>query len=181
MANAKFSGRKGFSARWLFLMIAFLVVGIMGARSSGAASATHADETHVFRPFAFWSDPVYTPPEKFALILNVIVAIAGLVYAWMLVKEVYGADTGTSRMKEIAQAVREGADAYLYRQLSTVGISDLTHHGGAHLHQMAIVPTGRSQIQRATANRLGPGHRFLDRGHLLGHRRLRRHASGHGR
>src|SRR5207249_1070266 len=53
---------------------------------------------------------------------NVVIALAGLGYALMLVKEVYGAGTGTSRMQEIAQAVREGADAYLKRQLTTVGL-----------------------------------------------------------
>src|SRR5262249_35682624 len=37
-------------------------------------------------------------------------------------KEVYSADTGTPRMQEITRAVREGADAYLKRQLTTVGI-----------------------------------------------------------
>ena len=40
----------------------------------------------------------------------------------MLVKEVYGAGIGTLRMQEIAQAVREGANAYLRRQFRTVGV-----------------------------------------------------------
>jgi K(+)-stimulated pyrophosphate-energized sodium pump len=122
MAKAHLSGGKNFSARWLFMMIAFLIVGIMGAQQAAGAAETHGSGEHEFKAFNFWSDPVYSPLERFALILNVVVALAGLGYAWMLVKEVYGADTGTSRMKEIAQAVREGADAYLKRQLSTVGV-----------------------------------------------------------
>ncbi len=76
-----------------------------------------------WKPFAaFRGDPDYTTVEQIALILNVLIAIAGLVYAGMLVKEVYAADTGTLRMQEITQAVREGANAYLRRQFTTVFI-----------------------------------------------------------
>src|SRR5207253_10590973 len=69
-----------------------------------------------------WTDPAYSGYEQFALILNVLIALAGLGYALMLVKEVYGADIGTLRMQEIARAVREGANAYLRRQFTTVGL-----------------------------------------------------------
>ena len=50
------------------------------------------------------------------------VAVAGLLYAWMLMLQVKAADQGTPRMQEIAAAVREGADAYLKRQLTTVSV-----------------------------------------------------------
>lgn len=65
---------------------------------------------------------LYAPYEKIALIANVVVALAGLVYALLLVKQVKEADQGTPRMQEIAHAVREGANAYLYRQFRVVGI-----------------------------------------------------------
>src|SRR5262249_50731423 len=68
------------------------------------------------------TDPAYDIFEKVALLLNVVVAIAGLVYAWSLIKQVRQADTGTPRMQEIAQAVREGAMAYLKRQFTTVAV-----------------------------------------------------------
>ncbi|HEX7378547.1 MAG TPA: sodium/proton-translocating pyrophosphatase [Pirellulales bacterium] len=64
----------------------------------------------------------YAPYEKAALLANVAVAIAGLVYALMLVGQVKNAPQGTPRMQEIAQAVREGANAYLYRQFRVVGL-----------------------------------------------------------
>ncbi len=64
----------------------------------------------------------YATYEKIALLANVAVAIAGLAYALMLVGQVKNAPQGTARMQEIAQAVREGADAYLYRQFRVVGI-----------------------------------------------------------
>ena len=37
-------------------------------------------------------------------------------------KQVYAADTGTPAMQEVAQAVREGANAYLRRQFTVVGV-----------------------------------------------------------
>jgi K(+)-stimulated pyrophosphate-energized sodium pump len=64
----------------------------------------------------------YAPYEKIALLANVVVAIAGLLYALMLVGQVKNAPQGTARMQEIALAVREGADAYLYRQFRVVGL-----------------------------------------------------------
>jgi K(+)-stimulated pyrophosphate-energized sodium pump len=60
--------------------------------------------------------------EKFFLCLNVVIALAGLGYALMLVGEVKNADQGTPRMQEIARAVREGANAYLFRQFRVVGV-----------------------------------------------------------
>src|SRR5438128_5830884 len=113
------------SNRWFWMMVAFLVVGLMGAQGigpggapSGAAHAVHA----AWEPFSFWTSDQYSGFEKVALLANVVIALLGLGYALMLVGEVYGAPTGTSRMQEIARAVREGADAYLKRQLTTVGL-----------------------------------------------------------
>jgi K(+)-stimulated pyrophosphate-energized sodium pump len=101
-------------------MLAFLVIGIMGSNGLSLAPLTAA-EPESFRPFNFLSSDTYSTAERIALILNVVIALCGLGYAAMLVKEVYGADIGTSRMQEIAQAVREGANAYLRRQFTTVG------------------------------------------------------------
>jgi K(+)-stimulated pyrophosphate-energized sodium pump len=115
------------SLRWTWIMLAFLVIGIMGSTQAGSSSSvssggvSHAGASE-WEPFGFWNLPAYSNYERFALILNVIVALAGLGYALMLVKEVYGADTGTARMQDIAAAVREGANAYLRRQFTAVGI-----------------------------------------------------------
>jgi K(+)-stimulated pyrophosphate-energized sodium pump len=100
------------------MMVAFLAVGLMGANGVPTPSAGEAGEWH---PFSFLGAE-YNAFEKIALILNVVIALAGLAYAAMLVKEVYSADTGTDSMQEIARAVREGADAYLRRQLTTVAV-----------------------------------------------------------
>src|SRR5262245_24659099 len=118
--SAKNSRHARMSKRWLWLMLAFLVIGLMGANSVGGAGGTAGGHGH-WGPFSFLGGE-YTTFEKVALLANVFIALLGLGYALFLVKEVYGADTGTPRMQEIAKAVREGADAYLTRQLTTVGI-----------------------------------------------------------
>lgn len=50
------------------------------------------------------------------------VALAALVVAVVLVRQVLAAGEGTDAMKRIAAAVQEGANAYLARQLRTLGI-----------------------------------------------------------
>src|SRR3954469_14418023 len=51
-----------------------------------------------------------------------IIAIAALVYAFVLVKEVLKADQGTPNMQAISKAVQEGAAAYLNRQFRTLAV-----------------------------------------------------------
>ncbi|HVT89708.1 MAG TPA: sodium-translocating pyrophosphatase [Tepidisphaeraceae bacterium] len=63
----------------------------------------------------------FSQGEKIALLGSLVVALAALGYAGMLVGQVTGANQGTEKMKAIANAVREGANAYLARQLKVVG------------------------------------------------------------
>ena len=51
-----------------------------------------------------------------------VVALCALGVAGLLVREVLAASQGTQRMQEIAQAVQEGAAAYLRRQFRTLGV-----------------------------------------------------------
>ena len=74
-----------------------------------------------FKPFALFSDPRYTPLEVGALMAVLGVAVAGLLYALMLARQVLAADTGTKRMQEVAEAVREGSNAYLAAQFKKIG------------------------------------------------------------
>ncbi|HEV3255413.1 MAG TPA: sodium/proton-translocating pyrophosphatase, partial [Gemmataceae bacterium] len=106
------------SKRWFWMMLAFLVIGIMGADKQPGTSTGGG----YWQPFSFASDPTYSTWERVALIANVVIALAGLGYAFILIKEVYRADTGTPAMQEIARAVREGAMAYLKRQFTTVAV-----------------------------------------------------------
>ncbi len=58
--------------------------------------------------------------ETFALWAVLGVAILGLLYALFLRREVLREDTGTPKMREVWDAIRTGADAYLNRQLRTI-------------------------------------------------------------
>ncbi|MFA5139233.1 MAG: sodium-translocating pyrophosphatase [Elusimicrobiota bacterium] len=59
--------------------------------------------------------------ELVCLILVLCTAVAGLLYALLLVKQVMAADTGTQKMQDIAAAVREGSNAYLGAQFRKIG------------------------------------------------------------
>ncbi len=92
-------------------------VGSPSAPEAGAAVTKEVVE--LFKPL---TSPEYSTAEKIALLANVAVALAGLAYALMLVGQVRGGPQGTKRMQDIARAIREGADAYLFRQFRVVGV-----------------------------------------------------------
>jgi K(+)-stimulated pyrophosphate-energized sodium pump len=110
-------------------VLALLCAGFLAAAGWAAETAapsadaakgmSEARPTKLFTPF---TDPKYELYEKIALSSNVLIALAGLAYALMLVGYVRRADQGTPRMQEIARAVREGADAYLFRQFRVVAV-----------------------------------------------------------
>jgi K(+)-stimulated pyrophosphate-energized sodium pump len=96
-----------------------------GSKGLAGEAASTGSGTSDREAFKLW-DPLvgtdFAGYEKVLLILNVFVALGGLAYALMLVKQVREAPEGTPRMQEIARAVREGANAYLYRQFSVVAV-----------------------------------------------------------
>jgi K(+)-stimulated pyrophosphate-energized sodium pump len=96
----------------------------VGESSPNAPPATGSGTTET-KTFRLW-DPIvgtdFAWYEKVLLVANVFVALGGLGYALMLVGQVRNAPDGTPRMQEIARAVREGANAYLYRQFRVVGV-----------------------------------------------------------
>ncbi len=79
------------------------------------------EEVKSFVPFALFSDPKFDSVEKIGLIAVLLIAILGLVYALLLVKQVNQADKGTQKMQDIASAIREGANAYLSAQFKKIG------------------------------------------------------------
>ncbi len=98
------------------------------AAAAEKAPAAHAPEA--FKYFSFLDDtpdpvtgkPKFSSGERVALFVTLLIAVAGLLYALMLMRQVKAADNGTPKMQQIADAVREGANAYLKRQLTTVSI-----------------------------------------------------------
>ena len=55
------------------------------------------------------------------VVIVAVVAVVALAMAVVFRRQVLAADEGTEKMKEIAQAVQEGASAYLNRQFRTLG------------------------------------------------------------
>src|SRR5690606_5083759 len=65
---------------------------------------------------------VLTDNNRVLVVVIGLVALAALVVAGVLVRQVLAAGEGTDSMKKIAAAVQEGANAYLGRQLRTLGV-----------------------------------------------------------
>src|ERR1700722_12566367 len=57
-----------------------------------------------------------------ALVIIILCGLAGIAYAVWATQSVMAADAGSARMQEISAAVREGAQAYLRRQYTTIAI-----------------------------------------------------------
>src|SRR4051794_28052908 len=54
--------------------------------------------------------------------IALVIALGALAFAYYLARAVTAADQGTTKMREIARAVQEGAAAYLRRQFRTLGV-----------------------------------------------------------
>jgi len=52
--------------------------------------------------------------------IALLAGLLGLVFALFLAKSVLGYDTGTPEMREISNAIREGAEAFMSRQYTTI-------------------------------------------------------------
>ncbi|MBI4284235.1 MAG: sodium-translocating pyrophosphatase [Chloroflexi bacterium] len=70
--------------------------------------------------FQGFTDPSVTTFEKFALIIVVVVAILGLLYAIFLARQVSKHSEGDEKMRHLAGAIQAGGRAYLKRQFRTI-------------------------------------------------------------
>ncbi|HXF70793.1 MAG TPA: sodium-translocating pyrophosphatase [Thermoflexus sp.] len=61
-----------------------------------------------------------TPFEFYAVLSVLGVAVISLIFAWILRTEVIRHPKGTPKMQEVWEAIREGAEAYLRRQLMSI-------------------------------------------------------------
>ncbi|WP_411079636.1 sodium-translocating pyrophosphatase [Streptomyces sp. cmx-18-6] len=84
--------------------------------------AEPTQESALFDRPASLAAAVLTDDNRLIVIVVAVVAVAALIVARLLARQVLAAGEGTERMKEIAAAVQEGANAYLARQLRTVGV-----------------------------------------------------------
>ncbi len=109
--------RRSLTVSLVVLLGLTVFVAFLGAQ---AESVNETGEP-IFKPFSFL-DPSssFSGVERIALFVVLAIAVAGLLYALMLVGQVRKADQGTQKMQQIAQAVREGANAYLAAQFKKI-------------------------------------------------------------
>ena len=114
----------GFLAGFLWLQFQPPAGGLPAGAAAATAVSSEAGEAHGAASHRLqWFAPILSFPigERLALFLVLGIAIAGLAYAYMLVRQVTEAEQGTAKMQEIAGAVREGANAYLGAQFRKIG------------------------------------------------------------
>jgi len=68
------------------------------------------------------ADSAFSGGDRGLVTVVGLVAVVALVFSFVLFREVLSADQGTPRMIEIAEAVQEGAQAYLKRQFRTLSV-----------------------------------------------------------
>ncbi len=124
--------RHGATLVLLVMCVSYAVLGISSvlraqekrAQENIAAevnAAAGADTDHgAFEYFSFMRTDKYSHFEKTMLWIVLGTAVAALVYSFMLVGQVMRADTGTAKMKVVADATRQGANAYLAQQFKRI-------------------------------------------------------------
>src|SRR6476469_3573156 len=68
------------------------------------------------------ADSAFSGGDRGLVTVIGLVAVVALVFSFVLFREVLSADQGTPRMVSIAEAVQEGAQAYLKRQFRTLSV-----------------------------------------------------------
>ena len=56
------------------------------------------------------------------IVVVIVCGLLSIVYGAWAIQSVMASDAGTERMREIAEAIQEGAQAYLTRQYTTIAI-----------------------------------------------------------
>lgn len=100
---------------------AAVVLGVLAAL--GPAAPDSSVDRPGWAPFASFLDSAnFSAFEQIGLAFSILVSFVAIFYAWSLGKKVVAAERGTGGMQAIAQAVRDGSDAYIHRQFRTVGV-----------------------------------------------------------
>lgn len=89
--------------------------------------------------------------EQLILIGVILIAILSFVYSWWLRNDVMKQDTGTEDMQTVWHAIKEGADAYLGKQLRSILPIVLLLTGALFLSVYLVHPSEAAQ------NEFGPG------------------------
>ena len=117
------------------------------AQAPAAAGPGAPAAAPVFKFFALFSDPKYTRLELVALMVVLGIAVAGLLYARLLVRQVKRADQGTPRMQEIAARRARRGQRLPRGPVPQDRPADHRHHGRAVFHhpeRLAAFAFGRA-------------------------------------
>jgi len=104
----------------LAVFFALAAIFPFGRAASETAKAEVKDIFTWFSPFVN-PDGAYQLWEQIGLLAIIVVAVAGLIYAYMLARQISRAPDGTPKMQAVAAAVREGSNAYLKAQFKKIG------------------------------------------------------------
>src|SRR2546429_9449879 len=94
----------------------------MSRAASGRAVGDTSGSAQVTAGRSVWPASSTGVSTMTALWLIVLCGVLAILYAVWAIRSVLAADPGSARMQEIAAAVREGAQAYLKRQYTTIGV-----------------------------------------------------------
>ncbi len=78
--------------------------------------------THLLASEGGYQSFILSSTERLWLVLCLVAAVFGIVVGFVLMRGVLRADTGTTKMREIAAAIQEGAVAFLRRQFRAIAI-----------------------------------------------------------
>src|SRR5690606_14401882 len=95
-----------------------LLTEVQSGWAQGAAPPSSASRNYLAQPAG-----IELAGADYAIVgVVMVIALAALAFGYVLIREVLSAGQGTSRMKDIAKAVQEGASAYLNRQFRTLAV-----------------------------------------------------------
>src|SRR3954447_20020866 len=92
------STRKTF---FLILVAVLFLAGFFWRPSKAAVQPRDAAVSHAFAPFSLFTDPAYSSFERASLIVVLLIAVGGLVYAAALVRQIRRANRGTPKMQAV--------------------------------------------------------------------------------
>ena len=89
--------------------------------------------------------------EQWAIVGVLITAFISLIYAWLLRGVVLKKDKGTGKMQEVWNAIKEGANSYLNKQLKTI-LPAIVLLGIALYLSVAVVPPSAEALEEFPQN-----------------------------